>query len=76
MIVLEILLLMIGHDRRGERTKPFAMLDAGIEHIFHVWQARMRNDRAIAQSARSPFHASLKPANNISGGNLFCHLIQ
>ena len=76
MIVLEIFMLMIGHDRRRERPEPLAMLDAGVENVLHVGQAGMRNDRAIAQRTRAPFHPALKPADHIAGGDLVGHLVE
>ena len=65
MIVLEIFVLRFGENRRREGAKPFAMLDAGVEHIFHVGQAGMRHDRTIAERARSPFHAALEPSDHV-----------
>ncbi len=76
MIVLEVFVLMVGHDGRREGPEPFAVLDAGVQDIFHIGQARMRHDRAIAEGARSPLHAALKPSDNISGRDLVCHLAE
>ena len=52
------------------------MLDAGIENVFHVGTTWVRDDGAIAERARSPFHASLKPSHNIARSNLLGDSIQ
>jgi len=48
MIMLEILVLLVRENRRREGTKPLPMLDARVENVFHVGQAGMSNNRAIA----------------------------
>ena len=68
--MLEVFMLMVGHDGRRKRTKPFAVLDAGVQDFLHVGQAGVSHDGAIAESARSPLHAALKPSDNISGRDL------
>jgi hypothetical protein len=70
MIVLEVFVLVIGHDGRRKGTKPLAVLDARVENILHVGQAGMGDDRAIAERARAPLHAPLKPADHIAGRDL------
>ena len=47
MIMLEVFALILGHDRRRKWAEPLAMFDASVEHVFHVRQPRMRNDRPI-----------------------------
>jgi hypothetical protein len=74
--VLEILVLMVGHNGRRKGTEPFAVLDAGDVHILHVRQAGMRDDRAIAECARTPFHAPLKPADDIAGCDLVRNFVE
>src|ERR1039458_7939130 len=66
MIVLEILVLRIGQYRRRKGTEPLTVFDASVQHILHIGQAGVRDDRAIAEGARSPLHASLKPPYNIA----------
>src|ERR1700722_150799 len=36
VIVLEIFVLIFGQNRRRKGAEPLAMLDAGVENIFHV----------------------------------------
>src|SRR5579864_9111686 len=53
-------------DRRAERAKCFAMLNAAVQNIFHLYAARVGQDAAVAERARSKLHASLKPARDFS----------
>ena len=76
MIVLEIFMLMLRQNRRRKRPKPLAMLDARVQHIFHIWQPGMRDDRSIAQRSRSPLHASLKPSDDIALRDLIGDCLQ
>ena len=66
MIVLKIFVLRLGQNRRRKRTKPLAMLDARVQNILHARQAGMRHDGTIAERARTPFHAALKPSDDIA----------
>ncbi len=67
--MLEIFVLMIRENRRGKGTKPFAMLDARVENVLHVRQTGMGEDGAVAtEGARTPLHAALEPADDISRG--------
>src|SRR5579862_7889615 len=76
MIMLEVLMLVVSHDRRRKGTKPFPVLDASIEDVFHVGQSGMGNDRAVAKGTWPPFHAALKPSNNVPSGDMGGDLVQ
>ena len=55
--------------RRRERPERFAPLDLGVEDLLHVGAARIADDRAVAERARPPFHAALKPADDLAVGD-------
>ncbi len=57
-------------NRGCEWTKRFAVLDAPVQDVFHFGAARVGQDAAIAQRARSPFRRALEPADNFSVGNM------
>ncbi len=56
-------------DGRCEGAEDFAVLDAAIQNFFHFRAARIGDDAAIAEGARSPFGAALKPAENFPVGD-------
>ncbi len=70
MVVFKIFMLVLDEDGRREGPEPLAVLDACVEHSLHVGQAGMRDDGAIAEGARAPLHAPLKPADHIAGCDL------
>src|SRR3954453_6013141 len=53
------------HGRR-EWTERFAALDLLVEDVFHIRPTWITDDGAIPKGARAPFHASLKPADDIA----------
>ena len=57
-------------DRWRERAKDLAVLDAPIQNFLHLGAARIGQNAAIAQSARSPFRGALKPTHDFSGGDV------
>src|SRR5258708_37136355 len=52
--------------RRRKRGEDFPVLDPAIQNLLHFRTARVGDDAAIAQGARPPFGAALKPAENFS----------
>ena len=46
------------------------MLDAAIQNVLHLSTARIGENAAIAERARSPFRRALKPAHDFSRGNM------
>ena len=76
MIVLEVFVLRLGQDGGRKRTEPLAVLDASVQHILHVGQARVGDDGTIAESARSPLHAPLKPTHNIALDHLIGNRVE
>src|SRR5258708_12541053 len=52
--------------RRRKRAEDFPVLDPAIQNLLHFRTARVGDDAAIAQGARPPFGAALKPAENFS----------
>src|SRR5260370_16086133 len=76
VVMLEIFMLEIGEDRRSKGTEPLAVLDARVENIFHIRQAGMSEDGAVAESAPAPLHASLQPADGIAGRDLLGHSLE
>src|SRR5947208_6397307 len=63
----EVLVQRLLRDRRCKRTEPLAKLDAGVDDLTHIRSPRVGDDAAIAECARAPFHASLKPADDSAG---------
>ena len=57
-------------DRRREGAKDFAVLDAAIQNVLHLRAARIGQNAAIAERARAPFGAALKPADDFSRGDV------
>src|SRR5882757_7665249 len=57
-------------DRRCKWPKRLAPLDLRVEDRLHVGATRVAQDRPVAKRPRSPFHASLKPADDLAVGNL------
>lgn len=53
----------------GANGQRFAALNFQIENVFHIGAARIAEDRAVAECARSPFHAPLEPADDEAVGN-------
>ena len=56
-------------DRGREGAERFAPLDLGVEDGLHVGAARIADDRAVAERARAPLHAALKPADDLAVGD-------
>ena len=54
------------HAERRERAERLAVLDARVQDGLHVGPARMADDRSVAESPRSPFLASLEPAEDLA----------
>src|SRR5262249_19685772 len=59
LAALEILSNRFFQNGRRERTEHFAVLDARVESLFHFRAARVHDDTAISQRARTPFGPSL-----------------
>src|SRR5262249_35016848 len=76
MAVFEIFALAFFKNGRRKWTKPFALLDACVQDVFHAGQAWMRQYGAVAQSARPPLHASLKPAYDVAGCDLLSNRVK
>src|SRR5215470_7468412 len=55
-----------GQNRRRKRAEDFAVLDATVEDLLHLWPSWIRHDAAIAKRARSPFRATLEPTQDPS----------
>ena len=60
-----------GLFKNGGRERPerFPALDLGIEDCLHVGAAGIAHDRPVAERARAPFHAPLKPTDDLAVGN-------
>src|SRR6185436_18853544 len=56
-------------DGRSERPKLLAELDLRIDDLPHVRSPWIREDAAVAEGPRPPFHATLKPPHDLAGGN-------
>src|SRR6266540_2780744 len=67
VVLLVPLARLIGEYRRRERTKPLAVLDPRVEDVLHVGPARVGDDRAVAERARSELHPPLEPADDVAG---------
>src|ERR1700724_955555 len=53
--------------RRREGTEAFAVCDPQVERLLHGRAARVAQDRARAERARTELHASLEPADRAAG---------
>src|SRR5947209_13654356 len=51
--------------RGRERPERFPPLDLSIEQRLHVGATGIAQDRAVAERAGTPFHPSLKPADDL-----------
>ena len=60
--------MLLEHGRR-KGPKRFAPLDLAIQNVLHVRAARIAEDRAVAERARTPFHPPLKPADDLAFGD-------
>ena len=60
----------LGEDRRRERAKRLAVLDARVEDVLHVVASRVGDDRAVAERARAELHPSLEPAHDLARGDV------
>src|SRR5262245_4058266 len=69
IILLEPIRHRFVEYRRRKWTKGFPPLDLGIENRFHVGPTRIADDRAIAERAWPPFHAALKPSDDLPLGD-------
>src|SRR6185437_11023807 len=63
-------------NRRSERPEGFATFDAAVERFLHLSAARIGEDAAVSQSTRTPFSATLVPADNFSLSNMFGRSVQ
>ena len=59
---------VFAQHRGRERPERFAILDLEIERRLHRGRARIAEDRAGAERARSEFHAPLEPADRLAVG--------
>src|SRR5438552_7398153 len=69
VVRLEILAHPLRQNRRTERPEGLAILDAAVENLFHVLEARVCKNASVPQRARAELHAALKPAHNLPLGN-------
>src|SRR5262245_4163641 len=60
-LILKPIRHMFAQDRRGEGAKGLSALDLAVKDLLHGCTPRIADDGAIAESSRTPFHASLKP---------------
>src|SRR5439155_19165632 len=68
--LLEIVAGRLLQDRRRERSERLTVFDPGVQNIFHFGAARIDQDAAIPEGARTPFLASLKPAHDLAVSNV------
>src|SRR5579859_1394079 len=71
MSALEIFSCGFLENRRSEGPEGFAMFDAAVERFLHLSAARIGEYAAASQSTRTPFSATLVPADNFSLSNVF-----
>src|SRR5246500_4691761 len=67
---------VLAQDRRRKRAKALAILDLQIELLLHLRVARIGEDRAIAERARTKLHASLKPADGLAVRERVCGALE
>src|SRR5207302_1484533 len=53
-------------NRWSKRTELFTELDFGIDQVAHVGTSRVCQNAPIAERSGTPFHPSLKPANDVA----------
>src|SRR5262249_33087146 len=58
---------VLAQYRRRKRPETFAVLDLEVERFLHGWRPWIAKDRSGAERARSELHASLEPANRLTG---------
>ena len=59
----------LAQDRGREGAERLAALDLVVEDVLHVGPARVAQDRAVAERARAPLHATLEPADDLAVGD-------
>src|SRR6201982_1065628 len=67
---------VLAQDRWCKRAKALAVLDLQIELLLHLRVARIGEDRAIAEGARTKLHAPLKPADGLAVGERLCGAVE
>src|SRR4029077_3716415 len=55
-------------NRGRKRAERFAPFNLRIQYVFDRSIARIGQNGPVSQSARPPFHSTLKPAHNFSVG--------
>src|ERR1700723_2508595 len=70
MRLLEVFAGRFFEDRRREGPEGLAVFDAAIQNFFHFRPPRIGQNAALAQRARAPFDAALKPSQNFSLGDM------
>jgi hypothetical protein len=63
-VELEPLAQVLAQHARRERTEALAILDLQIEHRLHARRARIAEDAAGTERARTELHAALEPADD------------
>ena len=56
---------VLAQDRRRERPERLAVLDLEVQQLLHRRRARVAEDRAAAERARSELHPALEPADRL-----------
>jgi len=69
MRLLEVFPGVFRKDGRRKGAKSLTVLDAAVKNFLHFRTARVCDDAAIAKRARTPFRATLEPAENFSIGD-------
>ena len=69
VVGLEILAGGFRQHRRTERAERLAELDAAVENVLHVLAARIGQDAAVPERARSELHPALEPADDLAVGD-------
>ena len=69
VFLLEPLADVFAQDARGEGAEAFASFYLQVENVLHVRAARVAEDGAVAEGARTPFHAALEPADDFAFGD-------
>jgi hypothetical protein len=70
VIRFEVLSNAVGENGGAERAEGLAVLDPAIQNVLHVIAAWVGQDAPVPQRTRAEFHPSLKPADDLTLGDL------
>src|SRR5690606_10214751 len=73
--MIKVLIAIFSQHRWDEGSERFPEFDFNVEFSLHFLIARIAEDASSAKGARSELHTALYPSDNISFGELLCHVL-